>query len=208
MESASHEIQPEVSSTIATTTSPESNESNAVHSTTIQATKSEDSSVLSKHSGKNFMDLPRELRDMIYYHALVPLISVPPWLNYEKQDPIRLGIRNRLEWNRLKRDMAGLGMAFPKTYPKISPPINTALFCTNHTLRTEAEAVFYKHNTFTLHARWFWLGKSKVRRPLPAAALSKLRKLYVGNWYKLIKERVRSIDEAREAQIKAVREAQ
>ena len=161
------------------------------------------------------MDLPRELRDMIYYHALVPLISVPPWLNYEEQDPIRLGIRNRLEWNRLKRDMAGLGMAFPNTHPELSPRINIALFCTNRTLKAEAEAVFYKHNAFTLHARWFWLGKSKVRPRPPAAALSKLRKLYVRHWDELIKERARStrvapvqMDEAREAQIKAVGEAQ
>ena len=161
------------------------------------------------------MDLPRELRDMIYYHALVPLNSVPPWLKYKEQDPIRLGIRNRLEWNRLKRDMTGLGMAFPKTYPEISPRINTALFCTNHTLRAEAEAVFYKHNTFTMHASWFRSGTSKARRPLPAAALSKLRKLYVRHWDELIKERARStrvapvqMDEAREAQIKAVGEAQ
>lgn len=171
--------------------------------------------MLSKHPGKNFMDLPRELRDMIYYHALVPLDSASSRPKQKEEAPIRLAIRNRLEWNRLKRDMADLGMAFPKTYPEISPRINTALFCTNHTLRAEAEAIFYKHNTFTLHASWFWSGTSKARRPLPAAALSKLRKLHVGHWYKLINERAGSMrvapvqmDDAREAQIKAVGEAQ
>ena len=215
MESASHDIQPEASSAAATTTLPELKESNAVHSTTIPAAKSEDSSVLSKHPGKNFMDLPRELRDLIYYHALVPLDSASSRPKRKEQAPIRLALLSRLEWNRLNREMANLGMAFPNTHPELSPRINIALFCTNRTLKAEAEAVFYKHNAFTLRASWFWSSRAIARRPLPADALSKLRKLYVGHWDDLMREHAGSMrvapvqmNEAREVQIRAVVEAQ
>lgn len=169
MEPTSHEIQPEASSTTATTILPESKESNAVHSTTIPAAIFEDSSVLSKHPGKNFMDLPRELRDLIYYHALIPLDSASSWPKREEQAPIRLALLSRLEWNRLKRDMADIGMALPNTYRELSPRIDIALFCANRTLRAEAEAVFYKHNAFTLHASWFWSSWAIARRPRSAS---------------------------------------
>lgn len=215
VKSASHDIQPEASSATATTALPELKESNAVYSTTIPAAKSEDSSVLSKHPGKNFMDLPRELRDLIYYHALVPLDSASSRPKRKEQAPIRLALLSRLEWNRLNREMANLGMAFPNTHPELSPRINIALFCTNHTLRAEAEAVFYKHNAFTLRASWFWSSRAIARRPLPADALSKLRKLYVGHWGGLMQESAGStrvapvwMDEAREARIRAVAEVQ
>lgn len=211
MESASHEIRPEASSTTAATTLPESKESNAVHSNTIPAAKPEGSSVLSKHPGKNFMDLPRELRDLIYHHALVPLDSASSRPKRKEQAPIRLALLSHPEWNRLNREMAGLGMTFPNTHPELSPRINIALFCTNRTLRAEAEAIFYKHNAFTLRASWFWPSRAIARRPLPAAALSKLRKLYVGHWGDIMRERTGSMhvapvqmDEAREAQIMAV----
>ena len=215
MESASHEIRPEVSSTTATTTLPEPKESNAVHSITIPAAKSEDPSVLSERPGKNFMDLPRELRDLIYYHALVPLDSASSRPKRKEQAPIRLALLGRLEWNRLNREMANLGMAFPDTYLELSPRINIALFCTNRTLRAEAEAIFYKHNAFTLRASWFWSSSVIARRPLPAAALSKLRKLYAGHWGDIMQDRTGSVrvapvlmDEAREAQIMAVVEVE
>jgi hypothetical protein len=210
VESASYKIQPKALSTTATITLPKSKESNAVHSTTIPAAKSKDSSVLSKHSGKNFMDLPRELRDLIYYHALVPPDSSSSW---KEKAPICLALRSRPEWNRLRREMANLGMAFPNTYPEISPRINIALFCTNRTLGAEAETVFYRHNAFTLHASWFWNSKAVIWRPLPAAALSKLRKLYVGHWGDLIWEPMWSMrvtpghmDGAREEHMRAVSE--
>ena len=161
------------------------------------------------------MDLPRELRDLIYYHALVPLDSASSRPKQKEQAPIRLALLSRLEWNRLNREMAGLGMAFPNTHPELSPRINIALFCTNRTLKAEAEAVFYKHNAFTLRASWFWSSRAIARRPLPADALSKLRKLYVGHWNDLIRERAESMcvapvqmNEAREVQIRAVVEAQ
>ena len=192
------------------TTPPELKESNAVYSTTIPATKSEDSSILSKHPRKNFMDLPRELRDLIYYYALVPLNSASSWPKQKKQAPIRLALRSRLECKRLKRDIANLGITFPNTYQEPSPHINIALFCTNRTLRAEAEAVFYKHNAFTI-ASWFWSSRAIAPRQLLAAALSKLQKLYVGHWDGLIRERAgltrvapAQMDEAREAQIRAM----
>ena len=161
------------------------------------------------------MDLPRELRDLIYYHALVPLDSASSGPKQKGQAPIRLALLSRLEWNRLNREMAGLGMVFPNTHPELSPRINIALFCTNRTLKAEAKAVFYKHNAFTLRASWFWSSRAVARRPLPADALSKLRKLYVGHWDGLMRERAGStrvapvqMDEAREAQIRAVGELQ
>jgi hypothetical protein len=161
------------------------------------------------------MDLPRELRDLIYYHALVPLDSASSRPKRKEKAPIRLALLSRLEWNRLNREMANLGMAFPNTHPELSPRINIALFCINRTLKAEAEAVFYKHNAFTLRASWFWSSRAIARRPLPADALSKLRKLYVGHWDDFMRERAGSMrvapvqmNEAREVQIRAVVEAQ
>lgn len=136
----------------------------------------------SKPQGKNIMDLPRELRDLIYFYALVPLHSPSPEQKHKDKTPIRIALRSRFEWRRLKRGMACLGVALPKPLPALSPCINTALFCTNKAMQAEAEAAFYRHNTFVLHPSWFWGSKPEARRELLPTALTMLRKLYVTRW--------------------------
>jgi len=69
---------------------------------------------------KELHEPPRELRDLIYYHALVPLDFASSRAKRKEQAPVRLALLSRLEWNRLNREMADLGMTFPNTYPELS----------------------------------------------------------------------------------------
>ncbi|KAF2491523.1 hypothetical protein BU16DRAFT_530014 [Lophium mytilinum] len=139
---------------------------------------------------KGFFKLPREMRDLVYFYAVVAR-------HKDGGHQPDLALKLQLNLRRCKREVVSLLREDPTKWPElttVSPSVNVNLLYVSRQVNIEAEEVFYKDNTFVISPRFYsmsWvrpsslgyvLTESLTRRPLPAHASDQLTSLRSRSW--------------------------
>ncbi|KAL5329457.1 hypothetical protein ACEPPN_002969 [Leptodophora sp. 'Broadleaf-Isolate-01'] len=123
---------------------------------------------LIRYTAPTFLDLPRELRDRIYYHALV----LP--------DPITV-CSMEYDWTPISKDgkiSLVETVTLDTSNPTNMPPALGMLSC-NRQLVTEAVAIFYGFNTFRFTGYETWQPMYEWLRMIGDKARAHLRNLTI-----------------------------
>jgi hypothetical protein len=112
------------------------------------------------HDGLSFLDLPQELRDMVYDECLIATrigrsnSSDPEMLRFEWIDPSFKGVRNKKKWLNIIPGIPNPVIRKPSWKGRSRyRPQSPALLATCHQIHAEAAPVMYGNNFFALCAR-------------------------------------------------------
>jgi hypothetical protein len=123
---------------------------------------------LIKYTSVSFLDLPREIRNQIYYHVLfLPDPITVCSMHYEYTTESRDGRHSLIE-----------SITMDPIYPILAPPMLALMYC-NRQVAVEATASFYNLNTFRFAGHDTWQPMYQWLSIIGAGARAQLRNLMV-----------------------------